>query len=278
MDWDHVRIFLATLRAKSLRQAAEQLGLSHPTARRHLNAFESQLGLQLFDRRSDGLHATPEAAQLKVAAEEVEKAVQALGRVALAADPELRGPIRVTLPDIFGSDLLMPDFAEFMRQWPEIDLQIDADYAVADLDRREADVAIRIMQKGKLPAEHLAGRKAARMFKAIYGQGDCWIGWLGGERDRPWISETPFPEHPIRGAMNNPDLQRSACAAGMGLTMLPCFFAEPLLERISEPIYGFDIWVLVHPDLRDNPRLRVFRDFVFEALRRHRPRLEGRSA
>ena len=276
MDWDHVRIFLATLRAKSLRRAAEQLGLSHPTARRHLNAFEKQLGLTLFDRRSDGLHATAEAAQLKVAAEKVERAVQALGRVALAADPELRGPIRVTLPDIFGSDLLMPDLSEFMRQWPEIDLQVDAAYAVADLDRREADVAIRVMPKGKLPAEHLAGRKAARVFKAVYGTPHCWIGWEGGERDRGWISETKFPDLPVRGAINNPDLQRAACAAGMGLTLLPCFFADPVLERQSEPVHGFDLWVLVHPDLRDNPRLRVFRDFVFEALRRHRPRLEGR--
>jgi DNA-binding transcriptional LysR family regulator len=78
--------------------------------------------------------------------------------------------------------------------------------------------------------------------------------------------------------MNNPDLQRASCAAGMGLTLLPCFFADPTLERRSEPIHGFDVWVLVHPDLRDNPRLRVFRDFIFEALRRHRPRLEGRLA
>lgn len=276
MDWDHVRIFLATLRAKSLRQAAEQLGLSHPTARRHLNAFEDQLGLQLFDRRSDGLHATAEAAQLKVAAEEVERAIQALGRVALAADPELRGPIRVTLPDIFATDLLMPHFTEFMRRWPEIDLQIDADYRVADLDRREADVAIRAMPLGKFPAEHLTGRKAGVIYKAIYGQGESWIGWEGESKDRGWISDTPFGELPVHGVMNHPHLQRSACAAGMGLTMLPCFFADPHLERRTDPIPGFDIWVLVHPDLRDNPRLRVFRDFIFEALRSLRPALEGR--
>jgi hypothetical protein len=40
---------------------------------------------------------------------------------------------------------------------------------------------------------------------------------------------------------------------------------------------GYDIWVLVHPDLRRNPRLKMFRDALVAALQRHRARLEGRE-
>jgi DNA-binding transcriptional LysR family regulator len=79
----------------------------------------------------------------------------------------------------------------------------------------------------------------------------------------------------VSGAMNDLKLQRSACAAGMGLTMLPCFFAEPLLERCTEPVPAFDIWVLVHPDLKRNARLRIFRDAIVEAIKKHGPRLRG---
>jgi DNA-binding transcriptional LysR family regulator len=72
-------------------------------------------------------------------------------------------------------------------------------------------------------------------------------------------------------------LQRAACLAGMGLTMLPCFFAEPLLPRRTEPEPRFDLWVLVHPDLRRSPRLRIFRDSVVDAVKRAAPRLEDRT-
>ena len=45
----------------------------------------------------------------------------------------------------------------------------------------------------------------------------------------------------------------------------------------SEPEPSFDLWVLVHPDLRRSPRLRVFRDEMVEALRRLQPRLAGQT-
>lgn len=278
LDWDNLRVFLAAIRTESLRGAADALGMSHPTARRRLGALEEQLGLQLFERRRDGLHPTLEAAELRRAAESVERAVQALGRVAHASDPALRGPVRVTLPAIVASDLLMPDLIAFVERWPQIDLQIDASYGVADLDRREADVAIRIMPKDKRPSDHLLGRLACPVYSAIYGKGEHWIGWRGGSTDRAWIKETPFPDLPVRGAMRDPHVQRAACAAGLGLTMLPCFFAEPMLERRTEPHPRFDLWVLVHPDLKRNPRLRLFRDEVVAALKRLQPRLAGAPA
>lgn len=277
LDWDHLRVFLATMRGKSLRRAADALNLSHPTARRRLGQLEDQLGLQLFERRRDGLHPTLEAGDLQHAAEAVERAVQALGRVAQAADPALRGPVRVTVPQIVASDLLMPDFVAFAKRWPQIDLQIDGSYAVADLDRREADVAIRLMPHGKRPAEHLTGRMAGTSYSATYGEGDHWIGWHGASQDASWIKDTEHPELATRGAMNDGVLQRAACEAGMGLTVLPCFFAEPALRRRTEPKPSFDLWVLVHPDLRRSPRLRTFRDAVVAAVKRLQPRLAGQA-
>ncbi len=63
-----------------------------------------------------------------------------------------------------------------------------------------------------------------------------------------------------------PALQRTACARGLGLSQLPCFFAEPTLVRVTEPEPAFDIWVLVHDDLRKSPRLKAFRDAMVDAL------------
>ena len=278
LDCNHLCGFLATLRRKSLRGAAEALHLSHPTARRRLGQLEEQLGLQLFERRRDGLHPPVEASDLRDAAEAVEGAVRALARAAQAADPALRGPIRVTAPDVVASDLLMPDFVAFQSRWPGIELHVESSYGVANLEKREADVAIRAVHHGRHPAEDLAGRLAGTAYRAVYGEGEHWIGWTGGASDQRWIKDTPFPDLPAIGAFDDPLLQRAACIGGLGLTLLPCFFAEPHLPRRTDPWPHFDLWVLVHPDLRRSPRLRAFREAMVAAIKRAQPRLQGATA
>ena len=275
LNWDDVRVFLTAMRASSLREVAEELGISHPTAGRRVSALEKRLGLLLFHRRSDGLHPTPEALTLAAAAEDVERAMLALGRVAQAADPELRGPVVVTVPQALATDLLMPDFVAFSQRWPQIELEVLASSAIRDLAQREADVAIRIVPVGQLPGEDLAGRKAAVAWQAVYGTGEAWIGWRDGPQSLSAAGEPDPDGLPVRGVMGDLPLQRAACAAGLGLARLPCFYADPHLPRRSEPEPGGDIWVLVHPDLRRNPRLRIFRDAIVAALDQHRTRLSG---
>ncbi|MCO4747030.1 MAG: LysR family transcriptional regulator [Proteobacteria bacterium] len=276
MNWDDVRVFLATMRAGSLRQVAVDLEISHPTASRRLSALEKRVGLTLFHRRSSGLEPTPEALELTPAAQEVERAMLALERVAAAADPALRGPIRLTTSMALATDLLMPDLLAFQQQYPEVELHVSAGSGIQDLAQREADVAIRIMPMGSSPAEELAGRKAAVAYRAVYGSGDTWLGWVGGPKSLK-SEGSAFGDLPERSSMRGIALQRSACAAGFGLAWLPCFYAEPLLERRTEPEPGGEVWVLVHPDLRKNPRLRVFRDRMVEVLRTYQPRLAGRG-
>jgi len=275
LNWDDVRIFLATMRAASLRQAAQDLGVSRPTASRRLDALEERLGLKLFERRPDGLHATPAGVGLVDTAEDVERAMLAMARAAQAEDKELRGPVRVTVPAIVASDLLMPAFAAFCKRWPQIDLHISGSYEVTSLAGREADVAIRFMPHGVSPAPHLTGRLVATAYTAEYGFGDRWIGQRGGAFDQQWVKESNFPHLPVSGSMLDGEMQRAACAAGMGMANLPCFIAEPRLTRRSVPKPGLDIWLLVHPDLRRNPRLRVFRNAMVDALKELEPRLHG---
>ncbi len=275
LNWDFLRIFLAVMRSSSLRQAAALLKVSHPTIRRKLETLEYQLDLRLFDRRPDGLHATPEASDLLVLAEQVEASVHALGRCASNADPKLQGKIHITAPDLLMSDLLAPDLVAFADRWPQIQLHVETTYELADLGSREADVAIRLVPFGEIPSGELTGRKAATAYTAVYGHREHqWLGWHGDERDREWIKEYSFPELPIV-VMSNVYLQKSACIEGMGLARLPCFMADPWMKQRTKPEPAADIWVLVHPDLRRNPRLRLFRDEIVAALKRRQPQLEG---
>lgn len=80
IDWGLLRVFLAMMRASTLREAATALGTSHPTVRRKLHALEAQLGVVLFERAQQGLRATAEALELVEFAESVETSVHALVR------------------------------------------------------------------------------------------------------------------------------------------------------------------------------------------------------
>ncbi len=275
LNWDNLRVFLSVMRSTSMRDAADKLGVSHPTIGRRIEALETELGLQLFDHRNDGLHATTEAVELMELAQQIETSVHALGRRALDADSELTGPIRVSMPETIATDLLVDELVAFSARWPQIELRIEVSYDFVNLGSREADVAIRGVRHGKAPEGDLTGRLVGTAYGAIYGSEHQWIGFHGEERDRKQIETTKYADLPVCGSFPSFALQRAACAKGMGLSRLPCYFAEPILERRTKPEPLFDIWVLVHSDLRRNPRLRIFRDEMFEALKSMRPRLKG---
>lgn len=282
MDWNHLRIFLAVMRASSLREAADRLGISHPTIRRHLNALEGDLGLRLFDRRADGMHAMPEASELMAVAEQMESLAHTFARRASDADPKMTGSIRLTAPAEIVSELLIPELAAFSARWPDIDLHVEPSEAIKDLGRREADVAIRTVPYGSSPGGDVTGRKAATINTAVYGTGETWLGWYGDQRDRSAqaasFAGASIGPLPVRNSMKNTYLLRAACVEGMGVATLPCFMAPRTLERRTKPKPFWDIWVLVHPDLRRKPRLRIFRDEIVAALKRLRPLLAGKPA
>ena len=273
-DWDLLRVFLAVSRAGGLRRAATDLGMSHATLRRRLQQLEVEVGLSLFDRRPGGLHPTPEARELVALAEQAEEAIQAYARRASGLSPSLEGPIQVSASDLIMSELLAPAIGDFCEAHPAIQLRVDTSNDLADLGDREADVALRILGLGTPPDDDLIGFKAAPLYAAIYGDGERWIGWTD---NASLVADTPFADRPMLGAFNNAFLQRSLCRDGRGLTMLPCFMAGDLRRR-TEPRYGADVWVLVHPDLRKNPRIRLFRKAMVEALRALLAGQQGLSA
>lgn len=277
LDWDLLRVFLGVMRTTNLREAANALGLSHPTIRRRLNALEGELGLKLFERRADGMHATPEAAELLDVAEQMETLAHTFDRRARGQSPDFKGRIEISAPDVLVSELLMPTFAALIDKWPALHLHVAPSEQLADLARREADVAVRVVPHGSSPDGDLTGRRAATIYTAVYGEEHQWIGYFGDERDQGAIRSERFKDVPVACSMANTYAVWAACLEGLGLAELPCFLVEPTLSRRTAPEPWGDIWVLVHPDLRRSPRLKVVRDELVGALKKLQPRLRGRA-
>ena len=87
------------------------------------------------------------------------------------------------------------------------------------------------------PAGHLVGRKAATAYRAIYGVNtEAWIGWDGAPAGVGEVPAPPYADRPVKGSFPGPLLQLAACKAGLGLAWLPCFLADSVLPRLSDPI------------------------------------------
>jgi DNA-binding transcriptional LysR family regulator len=272
LNWEDVRAFAVASRSQSYRDAAVRLGTTHPTVRRRVAALEAATGLRLFQRDVTGLKPTAAGQALLEAVGDIEQAIVCFARRARGAVAH-HGPIRATM-SIATALGLAPAMAAFADAWPEIALTVDTRSEFVDLQKMEADVAIRCVPAGSQPDPALAGRRAVVASQCVYGGPDARC-WIASAPDPAWPASTPFPDLPVRFVIPEVSLRLEACRLGMGMAVLPCFAADRHLPRRSDPEPGYEIWVLVHPDLRQNPRLKLFRDAMVEALQAEALALRG---
>ena len=140
--WDDIAVFLALYRERTTGRAAEALGCSQPTVTRRLATLEHALGLPLFQRSATGLQPTEAADKLYASAGQVERAVCAFSTEVDALTGKNENEIRLTFLDHF-ERLLVPVLRQFRARWPGVQTQLLATDRMYDLERGEADIAIR---------------------------------------------------------------------------------------------------------------------------------------
>ncbi|MFT4561775.1 MAG: DNA-binding transcriptional LysR family regulator [Gammaproteobacteria bacterium] len=290
-DWDDLRFFLAVARRGSIRGAAALLDVNHSTVSRRIDAFEKKLGTRLFERLPSGYFMTHSGEEMRLSAESIEAEFHAIGRRVVGYDARPSGLLRVTLLDAMAQKLLMADIVRFNDAHPGIELELIVSDSIANLSKREADVAIRISND---PPDNLVGRTVVKLATASYASVDylarhalpdaksdlTWIGWDSPVSDPQWVRDGPYPEAPARNRINSSLLQLEAAKAGMGMVVLPCFLGDPerTLRRITPATAtpSWEIWLLTHEDLRRTARVRLFMDFMANAILAKKDLLEGR--
>lgn len=288
MNWDDLRFFLAIARAESLSAAGRTLGVSQPTVSRRLAAMEDRLGVRLFDRTAQGYAPTAAGGEILETAMHLEDEFAGIERRLFGRDLRLTGSLRVTCTEVLANCYLARHLSRFLAEHPEIELNVICTFQQLSLGRREADVAIRMTNR---PPDTLIGRRLATVAIGVYGATDTeadtsrsrdwnWIGWQDEAYNRMMIANS-FPEAQIRHRVDDLLAMRSMVRAGIGVAVLPCYVADPdpLLRRmVSEPLTqgAPDLWVLSHPDVRRAARVRLFTEFIAEAILADRDMFEGR--
>lgn len=290
LGWDDYRIVLAVGRAGSLNGAAKRLALSHPTVFRRINAIERAIGVRLFERARNGYVPTPAGEEVIAAAMELEARISDIERRLAGRDERPAGTVRVATTDTLLLGPLPPLLAAFRREHPAIVLELVADNSLANLSRREADVALR---PSAGPPDHLVGRKVANVAFAVY-RPQSWRGadpdvdhWvvpddsLSHLRVSRWLAGHGYDRLAAFRA-NGLVALRDAAAQGVGQCVLPCYLGDASagLVRVGAPVpeLANELWLLTHPDLRRVARIRTFLDAMRAALEAQKDLFEGRAA
>ena len=154
IDWNDVRYFLAVARAGS-----ERLGVNHSTVLRRIAQLEERLGGHMFEKLPSGYRLTAAGEEVLEFADQMEASSHQLETRVFGRDQSVRGLLRVTLAPPLATHLLMPDFADFTRLHPDIEMEILSSGELANLTNREADVAIRVVYDRKTLPLNLHGLK-----------------------------------------------------------------------------------------------------------------------
>jgi DNA-binding transcriptional LysR family regulator len=294
IEWDDVRYFLAVARGGSVRAAAQRLGVNHATVLRRVAQLEERLGVQMFEKLPSGYRLTAAGEEVLEFADQMEASSHKLETRIFGRDQSVRGLLRVTLAPPLATHLLMPDFADFARLYPDIEMEISSSGELANLTNREADVAIRVVYDRKMLPLNLHGLKGPELFGGVYIARDSLAAWRAAAPEPiRWIvisshgvpdwageGEVRTSEAPFR--VTDAEAQLAAVRQGLGITTLPCFVgdADPLLARVPGAelhLYG-TLWLLTQGETRKTKRVRLFTEFISRRLAAYAPLLAGLSA
>ncbi len=278
-------IYVATVaKTGTLSGAARELQVNHATVFRRIAEFEKDMGVRLFERTTGRYVATAAGEELAIAGTQM--ALTAERSLIKVAGRDLRpsGLVRITTTDSVALKLLNPILKECRARYPEITLEIGIDNKMADLAKRDADIAVRPTLK---PPDYLVGKSIGMLSFSIYGSIDYLMmtgvkplaehTWIAlddtQERHRSlvWLQKITALEQ-VAYRMHGFSSVASACEDGLGLAVLPCFVGDnaPSLQRLQKPVpeLASELWVLTHPDLIKAARIKaVFQVFQQELIK-----------
>jgi DNA-binding transcriptional LysR family regulator len=295
-DWNDLRHFLAVARNGSTLAAARALGVNQSTVQRRLTELERRLGAPLAIRHPAGYRLTEFGERLLPYARSVEDSIISLERTASGYGDDVAGTIRLTCPEpIVGRLMASGLLARFHERHPNAGVELVTSDRYLDLSHGEADIALR---SGEPEDANLVGRKVADSFWAVYASANyiqqhgrpqtvadlgahrlvAFEGPMERHRTNLWLASTA-PDAVIAARNASVLGVLLAVKAGVGIAALPTTIAESepglveVLPAIPELTRGW--YLLTHPDLRRQPRIAAFFDFVFADLATLRAVLMG---
>jgi LysR family glycine cleavage system transcriptional activator len=252
----NLRAFCAAAHHRSFKFAATELCLTPSAVSHQMKELEAALGVRLFERRTRSLELTGAGRRLL---DEVEPLLEALDRtLAQSARHDGRLRLRVRLPALFASELVIPRLAGFCDAHPRIDVQLDTRDPRPASHAPTADVSIVLANAAP------AGFTSARLFgcaltavcarehaAAVARLGNDVFATLGliVDRTRPsaWASwaeaaglGTPEPKRLIE--LDTTSAVVRAAERGVGIALVPTMLCQSWIRcGALVPVFAVEV-------------------------------------
>ncbi|MBA2078055.1 LysR family transcriptional regulator [Rhodanobacter sp. PCA2] len=143
VNLNRLAVFVALVRAGSFTAAAEQLGQTKAMVSQHLARLERELGVTLMVRSTRRMALTEAGTAFHADCVRILGETEAaIGRVGENRDTP-RGTLRLTAPVNYGTSVIAPVLARFLRRYPEVHAELVLDDGMSDLIGGRFDLAIR---------------------------------------------------------------------------------------------------------------------------------------
>ena len=289
-DWEQLPYFLSVARLGTLRQAADEMGATHGTVKRQIEALEVAYGVQLFRRTRKGLKLTDAGENLIPIAEEADRLVGAARHRLQGFDRDEQGAIRFSVTGTMAYDIIAPMMVRFFTAYPDIDVQIQVTDRFEDINKLETDVSLRYADciRENVVARRLFNLTLNTFASQTYldqhlgtvsptGKGLHWIGFDSIDPKPEWVKSTDFPDAEVRHATTDHIYQLSLVRRGFGMIRTSVYFAHLYPELVAVPgaVARRDrpLWILRHTELKRTARVRRFVDFLTDELNALKPLL-----
>ncbi|WP_308410377.1 LysR family transcriptional regulator [Burkholderia sp. WAC0059] len=295
-----MEVFVRVVDLGGFTAAADASDLSTTMVSNHVRALERRLGARLLNR------TTRRQSLTEIGAAYYAQCVDILARIE-AADSDAQnmharpaGKLRISAPITLGSHLLVPALADYLRDYPDVSVDLQLNDRVVDLVEEGFDAALRF---GRLPDSGLVVRPLRSLNRVIcaspaYLDAHGVPGAPGDLREHNCLAfhyVTPEREWQFNGpqsdgsrldgprpetvevsgqlSVNNGPALLQAALSGIGVVMLPDYLVSEHVAsgRLVRVLAGYDfprapLQLVYLPDRHMTPKLRSFIDFVTARL------------
>ena len=287
-----VQLYLRIVETGSFSKASADLGVTQPTATKHVAALEAKLGARLLNRNTRGISTTEIGALYYEKCKTIQRELDEADNLAALLQSKVGGRLRISTSVAFGRRVVTPLALRFMREHPELSIDLAFDDRYVDLVEQGLDIALRM---GRLADSTLGARylglnpwlvAAAPDYLARAGTpatpadlaGHACIVYSSVQGDHRWQFTDPAGrgataavQGPLRS--NNLSAVLAAARAGHGLAALPWYVAREsvadgslvvVLARHALPVQELHA-VFPSPKLLPS-KVATFIDFLRHAL------------
>jgi DNA-binding transcriptional LysR family regulator len=300
MDQIHLmRVFVTVGEEGGFAAAARRLDVSPAAVTRAIVALEDELGVPLLLRTTRNVRMTDAGRQYFDDTRAILASIDEANEAVSGINAEPRGTLSVTGPVLFGRAFIMPCVIDYMRRFPQVEVNAQFVDRVVNLVDEGLDVAVRI---GHLPDSSLRAVRVGQIRRVLCAApayleargtpthpSDLLqhtvvsssavsprVEWHFGRGDEALsVRMTP------RLVVTSNDSALDAAIAGLGITRLLSYQVADQVERGELRLLLEDFeeqaWPvhIVHREGRHgSAKVRSFIDLAVERLRAH-PHLQG---